>query len=149
MRTNTQEAVLSAYIASIEKCTPRDAEPSRKQCRHSGRPKAYPKMSRPIEFLAAEFASNCVPNRPALCRIQGLSPDFSTGVSNGVGQDLEKTAFSGTTALMKRSCVRGEAAFFMTECSQSAFPFEAHFSRQVLAEFNGGRMTTPCARIVR
>ena len=30
----------------------------------------------------------------------------------------------------------------MTECTQSAFGFEAHFSRQVTARFDGGTMTT-------
>jgi hypothetical protein len=30
----------------------------------------------------------------------------------------------------------------MTECNQSAFPFEAHFSRQVVAHFDGAQMTT-------
>ena len=30
----------------------------------------------------------------------------------------------------------------MTECSQTAFPFEVHFSRQVVAGFDGARMTT-------
>ena len=30
----------------------------------------------------------------------------------------------------------------MTECNQTAFPFEAHFSRQVMASFDGARMTT-------
>jgi hypothetical protein len=30
----------------------------------------------------------------------------------------------------------------MTECSQSAFPFEAHFSRQVVAQFDGGQLST-------
>ena len=30
----------------------------------------------------------------------------------------------------------------MTQCNQSAFPFEAHFSRQVVAQFDGARMTT-------
>jgi Transposase DDE domain group 1 len=30
----------------------------------------------------------------------------------------------------------------MTECSQSEFPFEAHFSRQVVGRFEGGRLTT-------
>ena len=30
----------------------------------------------------------------------------------------------------------------MTECSQSQFEFEAHFSRQVLARFDGSRLTT-------
>jgi len=30
----------------------------------------------------------------------------------------------------------------MTECNQRAFPFEAHFSRQVVAGFAGARMTT-------
>ena len=30
----------------------------------------------------------------------------------------------------------------MTECNQTAFPFEAHFSRQVVARFDGARMTT-------
>jgi Transposase DDE domain group 1 len=30
----------------------------------------------------------------------------------------------------------------MTECNQSAFPFEAHFSRQVVAQFDGVQMTT-------
>lgn len=30
----------------------------------------------------------------------------------------------------------------MTECNQTAFPFEAHFSRQVVAGFDGARMTT-------
>src|ERR1700739_1023242 len=34
------------------------------------------------------------------------------------------------------------AAFPMTECNQSAFPFEAHFSRQVGAQFDGVQMTT-------
>jgi Transposase DDE domain group 1 len=32
--------------------------------------------------------------------------------------------------------------FSMTECNQTAFPFEAHFSRQVLARFDGAQMTT-------
>ena len=30
----------------------------------------------------------------------------------------------------------------MTECNQSAFPFEAHFSRQVVAQFDGVATTT-------
>jgi hypothetical protein len=30
----------------------------------------------------------------------------------------------------------------MTQCSESLFPFEAHFSRQVVAEFSGARLTT-------
>ena len=30
----------------------------------------------------------------------------------------------------------------MTECNQSLFPFEAHFSRQVVAEFEGSWLTT-------
>jgi hypothetical protein len=30
----------------------------------------------------------------------------------------------------------------MTQCNQTAFPFEAHFSRQVVAGFDGARMTT-------
>jgi hypothetical protein len=30
----------------------------------------------------------------------------------------------------------------MTECNQITFPFEAHFSRQVVARFDGARMTT-------
>ncbi len=30
----------------------------------------------------------------------------------------------------------------MTECNQTAFPFEAHFSRQVVARFDGSQMTT-------
>src|SRR5579863_8921725 len=30
----------------------------------------------------------------------------------------------------------------MTECSQSQFEFEAHFSRHVVAEFSGARLTT-------
>lgn len=30
----------------------------------------------------------------------------------------------------------------MTECNQTAFPFEAHFSRQVVARFDGAAMTT-------
>jgi hypothetical protein len=30
----------------------------------------------------------------------------------------------------------------MTECNQTAFPFEAHFSRRVKACFNGAEMTT-------
>jgi Transposase DDE domain group 1 len=30
----------------------------------------------------------------------------------------------------------------MTECNQTAFPFEAHFSRRVVAKFDGAQMTT-------
>ncbi len=30
----------------------------------------------------------------------------------------------------------------MTECTQSQFPFEAHFSRQVVGRFDGSRLTT-------
>jgi hypothetical protein len=30
----------------------------------------------------------------------------------------------------------------MTECNQSTFPFEAHFSRRVVAQFDGARMST-------
>jgi hypothetical protein len=30
----------------------------------------------------------------------------------------------------------------MTECNQTAFPFEAHFSRQVEARFDGAQMTS-------
>lgn len=30
----------------------------------------------------------------------------------------------------------------MTQCNQTAFPFEVHFSRQVVASFDGERMTT-------
>jgi hypothetical protein len=30
----------------------------------------------------------------------------------------------------------------MTECSQSQFSFEAHFSRQVVGRFDGSRLTT-------
>src|SRR5713101_8051551 len=35
-----------------------------------------------------------------------------------------------------------EAAFSMTECSQSQFEFESHFSRQVVGRFDGSRLTT-------
>jgi DDE family transposase len=34
------------------------------------------------------------------------------------------------------------AAFFMTQCNQTEFPFEAHFSRRVVAAFEGGQLTT-------
>lgn len=34
------------------------------------------------------------------------------------------------------------AAFSMTECNQTRFAFEAHFSRQVVAQFDGAQMTT-------
>jgi hypothetical protein len=34
----------------------------------------------------------------------------------------------------------------MTECNQSTFPFEAHFSRQVVAQFDGVEMTTDGGR---
>ncbi len=30
----------------------------------------------------------------------------------------------------------------MTECTQSEFPFEAHFSRQVVGRFDGSWLTT-------
>jgi Transposase DDE domain group 1 len=30
----------------------------------------------------------------------------------------------------------------MTECNQTVFPFEAHFSRRVVAKFDGAQMTT-------
>ena len=30
----------------------------------------------------------------------------------------------------------------MTECTQVQFPFEAHFSRQVVGRFDGSRLTT-------
>jgi len=30
----------------------------------------------------------------------------------------------------------------MTECNQATFPFEAHFSRQVVAQFDCGQMST-------
>jgi hypothetical protein len=30
----------------------------------------------------------------------------------------------------------------MTQCTQSQFPFEAHFSRQVVAQFDGGQLST-------
>jgi Transposase DDE domain group 1 len=30
----------------------------------------------------------------------------------------------------------------MTECSETLFPFEAHFSRQVVAQFEGSWLTT-------
>jgi len=30
----------------------------------------------------------------------------------------------------------------MTECNQSQFEFESHFSRRVMAEFSGERLTT-------
>src|SRR2546425_13056317 len=30
----------------------------------------------------------------------------------------------------------------MTECNQSSFGFEAHFSRQVVARFDGGRISS-------
>lgn len=30
----------------------------------------------------------------------------------------------------------------MTECNQTRFAFEAHFSRQVVAQFDGAQMTT-------
>ena len=30
----------------------------------------------------------------------------------------------------------------MTQCSETLFPFEAHFSRRVVAEFSGERLTT-------
>jgi hypothetical protein len=37
---------------------------------------------------------------------------------------------------------RGKAAFFMTECSQESFAFAEHFSRRVVAEFDGAWMTS-------
>jgi hypothetical protein len=30
----------------------------------------------------------------------------------------------------------------MTECNQTFFPFDAHFSRQVVAQFEGSWLTT-------
>jgi hypothetical protein len=30
----------------------------------------------------------------------------------------------------------------MTECSETLFPFEAHFSRRVVGQFAGDRLTT-------
>jgi hypothetical protein len=30
----------------------------------------------------------------------------------------------------------------MTECSETLFPFEAHFSRRVVGQFTGDRLTT-------
>src|SRR5947209_14146429 len=36
----------------------------------------------------------------------------------------------------------------MTECSQSQFPFEAHFSRQVMGRFDGSQLTTDGGRLL-
>jgi len=36
----------------------------------------------------------------------------------------------------------------MTECNQSQFEFEVHFSRRVVAEFSGERLTTEAGRCV-
>jgi hypothetical protein len=35
-----------------------------------------------------------------------------------------------------------ETAFAMTECTQSRFQFANHFAREVVAEFDGGTMTS-------
>ncbi len=34
---------------------------------------------------------------------------------------------------------RRKEVFSMTECGETLFPFEAHFPRQVVAQFDGGR----------
>jgi len=36
----------------------------------------------------------------------------------------------------------------MTECNQSKFEFAAHFSRQVVARFDGGTITTDSAGLL-
>ncbi len=36
----------------------------------------------------------------------------------------------------------------MTECTQSSFAFQAHFSRQVVAQFNGGTMTSDAGAVL-
>jgi hypothetical protein len=63
----------------------------------------------------------------------GVKPGFLTGEMPVGMQDLEigleRPSFHGITALSRRSCGRGEAAFLMTECNQESFSFTAHFSR--------------------
>src|ERR1035438_8745398 len=41
-----------------------------------------------------------------------------------------------------------EAAFAMTECTQSCFPFAPHFSRDVVARFDGGQITTEAGALL-
>jgi hypothetical protein len=36
----------------------------------------------------------------------------------------------------------------MTECTQSSFQFQAHFSRQVVARFDGGAMTSDAGALL-
>ena len=43
---------------------------------------------------------------------------------------------------------RQETAFAMTECTQSRFEFEAHFSRSVVARFDGGEITTDAGALL-
>jgi len=41
-----------------------------------------------------------------------------------------------------------ETAFAMTECTQSSFEFEAHFSRPVVARFDGGAITSDAGALL-
>jgi len=36
----------------------------------------------------------------------------------------------------------------MTECTQSSFEFQAHFSREVVARFDGGTMTSDAGAVL-
>ena len=44
--------------------------------------------------------------------------------------------------MFAQSLCRRETASALTECIQSPFEFEAHFSRQVVGRFDGSRLTT-------
>ena len=41
-----------------------------------------------------------------------------------------------------------KAAFAMTECTQSSFEFEEHFSRRVVAGFDGGTITSDAGALL-
>ena len=63
------------------------------------------------------------------------SPDFSQ-------RGWRKAGSCGINIFSRTCCTRRTTASAMTECNQSRFEFAGHFSRQVVARFDGGAITT-------
>jgi hypothetical protein len=63
---------------------------------------------------------------------------------------MEKGRFLGHNCVVEGVVkIPGKAAFSMTECSETLVPFEAHFSRQVVAQFEGSWLTSDGGSLLR
>src|SRR6476646_10256134 len=131
-----------------------------------------PGKHRPVECLRATSAATVVAHSPppqsTTRRVGSVPPDLhAVAASSTCSASLSYSSFSRHSSKAGAVCVkapvricaggrsvmivptasvvsvRRKEAFSMTECSETLFPFEAHFSRQVVAKKEQQRTGQP------